>query len=128
MAELSTRQIEALPFIAGAATHAEGCKRAGISRNTFYKWMREPTFKAEMMKRRDQIVTDALDILKSYTGKAVAALVALLKTDNEGLRRQTANDIIGYVLKLKELSDIEGRLDTIEKAVSDLKEKRSLNS
>jgi len=114
---LSTRQIEALPFIAGAATHAEGCKRAGISRKTFYKWMREPAFKTELMKRRDQIVTDALDILKSYIGKAVDALVALLNTRNEGLRWQVANDIICHVLKLKEFNDIESRLCEVERLV-----------
>lgn len=118
---LSTRQTEAIPFLVGAPTYAEGCKRAGITRTTFYKWLKDSEFKAELTKRRDAIVTDALDILKAHIGKAVHALVALLETENESLRRQTSNDIINYVLKVKEMTDIEERLEALEKALTEMK-------
>jgi hypothetical protein len=122
MNALTTRQQEALPHLVSAPNYVEGCRRAGITRTTFYKWLRNPSFEAELTKRKDAIVTEALDILKAHIGKAVDALVELLEnTKNEGLRRQTANDIISYVLKLKELKDIEGRLDAIEKTLSELK-------
>ena len=114
---LSAKQLQALPHIVVAASDKEGCKAAGISRNTYYKWTKEPAFMAELAKRRDQVVTEALDVLKGHIDKAVAALVGLLKTKNEGLRRQTATNIIDYTLKIKEINEIEKRLDTIEEAI-----------
>jgi len=114
---LSAKQLQALPHIVVAASDKEGCKAAGISRNTYYKWAKEPAFMAELAKRRDQVVTESLDVLKGHIDKAVAALVGLLKTKNEGLRRQTATNIIDYVLKIKEINEIEKRLDTIEEAI-----------
>ena len=114
---LSAKQLQALPYIAVAASDTEGCEAAGISRNTYYKWMKEPAFKTELAKRRDHVVTEALDMLKGHSDKAVVALVGLLKTENEGLRRQTATNIIDYTMKIREINEIEKRLETIEEAI-----------
>jgi len=126
--KLTTRQIKALPILAGAATHADGCQRAGVSRNTFYKWLHDPAFKAELAKLRDRIVADGMDVLKGNFEKAIGTLVELLKTENEELRRRTATNIIDYVLKVKELNDIEQRLDAIEKEIPTMNKRRSFNS
>jgi len=114
---LSTKQLQALPHIVAAASDKEGCEAAGISRNTFYRWANEPAFKAELAKQRENVVSGAMDILKGHFGQAVSTLVGLLKTENEGLRRQTAVSIIDYVLRLKEMTDIEQRLEKIENAI-----------
>lgn len=114
---LSPKQLKALPHIVAAASDKEGCEAAGISRNTFYKWLREPEFAVELTTRRNQVVNEALDIIKGHTGVAVKALVELLKTDNEPLKRQVANDILSHVLRVRETEDIEQRLDAIEKAI-----------
>jgi len=128
MDNLSTRQLEAIPHIVHSSSVAEACRNAGITRTTFYKWMKEGAFKKEIARHRERLVNDGLEILKSQFGKAVDALVALLKTDNEGLRRQTAVNLIDYVLKLREITDIEGRLYAIEKALSEIRDRKSLNS
>jgi len=114
---LTTRQIKALPFLAGAATHAEGCELAKVSRKTFYEWIKNPVFKAELAKLREQAVVDGMEVLKANFEKAVGALVEILATENEELKRRTACNIIDYVLKSKEFNDIEQRLDEIEKAI-----------
>lgn len=120
--KLSTRQLEALPHLVSAPTFLEGCTRAGITRTTLYRWLKDPAFEAEINRRKDALVTEALSILKVHVGKAVDALVKLLQTtENEGLRRQVANDIIGYVLKLQEQKNIGERLDIIEKTLSELR-------
>lgn len=114
---LTPKQLRALPHIVAAASDKEGCETAGINRNTFYKWLHEPEFKEELAKRRKQVVDEALDIIKGHTGAAVKALVELLTTENEGLKRQVANDILAHVLKVRETEDIEQRLAAIEKAI-----------
>ena len=46
------------------------------------------------------------------------ALVGLLPTKNEYLRRNVANDIIEHVLKGRELEDLEKRIARLEDVVS----------
>lgn len=40
---------------------AQICKTLGISRTTFYNWMRDPDFKEELQKRKKQI-KDEIDV------------------------------------------------------------------
>lgn len=117
---LSERQIKALPFFAGCSTFEEGCREAKVSKNTFYEWLKQPLFKAELTRLRDEIVADAITSLKSRVSKAVDVLGRLLdQNDNPSLLRGVANDIIGHVIKFKELQEIEQRLDSIERRMND---------
>jgi hypothetical protein len=119
--KLSERQKKAIPFLVNAPTVEKGCKGAKISRETYYQWLSDPLFKDELKRARDQVIEEALNIIKWNMTRAVNALVGLLKTKNQFLKRSVANDILGHVLKSKELEDIERRIEALERAV---KEKR----
>ncbi len=97
----------------------KGCKGARISRETYYQWLSNPAFKEALGRQKDRVVEEALDIMKANMTKAVNALVGLLKTKNQFLKRSVANDILGHVLKSKELEDIERRIEALERAVRD---------
>ena len=71
--------IEALTKSLGIVTSA--CKQAGISRYTFYEWMKDPDFK----KRVDDISNVALDFAESKLHKLIddgvpSATIFYLKT------------------------------------------------
>jgi len=117
--EISTRQRKAIPFLVNSPTVEEGCKRAKISREAYYQWLSDPLFKDELKRQRDQVIDEALNVMKANMTKAVNTLVKLLKTKNEFLRRSVANDILGHVLKAKELEDLEGRVAAMEKIVKE---------
>ena len=114
--DLTDRQMKVLPYIVTARTYEEGCKAARISKNTFFRWLKEDqVFRVELNRQRDVLVEEALDIMKANVMAAVDALVILLgKTRNEYLRRSVANDILGYVLKWKETVDLERRIASLE--------------
>lgn len=111
---LSERQLKALPFLITAPSEAEGCLRAKIARQTFYEWLKEPAFKTELNRLRNEVIEDAIQALKVNTTKAVDTLVKLLDEPNPLLQRNVANDILGHVIKFKELNELEARLDTLE--------------
>jgi hypothetical protein len=113
--ELSERQKKAIPFLVQSKTVDAGCKKARISRETYYQWLSDPIFKHELKMQRDQFIEDALNIMKSHAKKAVEALVGLLDTQSDNLKRYVANDILGHVLKSKELEEIEARVSEIER-------------
>jgi hypothetical protein len=118
---LTERQVKAIPHLVASTSYEKGCKAAGISRNTLYEWLKDPVFKAELKSQRDQVIESALDVLKGHISGAVEALVGLLSTKNEYLKRTVANDIIEHVLKGRELEDLEQRIANLEKILTEKK-------
>ena len=117
--KLTDRQKQALPHLVGCGNYEESCRAAGITRTTFYEWLKNPIFKRELVALRNQIISDAVDTLKASTTKAAQKLVGLLDIeDNPSLLRFVANDILGHVMKFKELEDIEARIQQLEARVS----------
>lgn len=115
--ELTDRQKKAMPFIVAAGTVEAACRKAHIARETYYTWLADPLFKAELKRCRDEILDQAFETLKQKTVEAANTLVALLKSESDNVRRQAANDIMDHVLKAKEVCDIEARLNALEQAI-----------
>lgn len=115
---LSKRQIQALPIFASNLTIEEACERAGISRNTFYEWLKEPQFKSELERLRNEIVNEAVNHLKMTSTKAAKTLGDLLERDDSPtVQRAAANDVLGHVMKFMELKELEDRLADIERHI-----------
>lgn len=115
---LSKRQTQALPIFASNLTIEEACERAGISRNTFYEWLKEPQFKLELDRLRNEIVNEAVNHLKITSTKAAKTLGDLLERDDSPtVQRAAANDVLGHVMKFMELKELEDRLADIERHI-----------
>lgn len=113
--KLTVRQLKALPFFANSSSTEAACKDAKLSKETFYRWLKEPLFKAELERLRNEVVNDAISHLKAITTKAASTLSSLLeREDCPGVQRAAANDILGHVIKFMELKDIEERLMRLE--------------
>ena len=115
--ELTDRQLKAIPHLISSSTLEDGRKKAGVSKNALYTWLRNPIFKDELKKQQDIVIAEAMESLKSNIGKAISVLVGLLDTESDSLKRLVANDIIGHSLKAIEMQEIEYRLDEIEQIV-----------
>ena len=114
---LTNRQLLAIPRLLNSPSIEDGCKKARISRTTFYAWMREDSFRAELKRQRDEMIKDALDRLKSAISKATTELVKLTGSIKEETRRLACKDIIEYALKSIEFENIEQRLEKVEKVI-----------
>ena len=115
--ELSDRQIKAIPHLVTSPTFEEGRKKAMISKNALYKWLKNPAFKDELIQQRNIVITEAMETLKANIGQAINALIELLDTEKESLKRQVANDILNHGLKVIELQEMEKRLSELERIV-----------
>lgn len=113
--QLSSRQMMALPYFAANSSVEAACKLADVSKDTFYKWLKEPLFRAELESLRSEVVTEAINQLKIGTTKAATTLSELLeREDCPSVQRAAANDILGHVMKFMELKEIEERLIRLE--------------
>ena len=102
-------------------TYTEGCKRAKLNRTTFYKWLKIPEFKAELDHQRDDIAAEAFGVLSQGLTKAVETLVSLLDNKDDRLKRLAAKDVIDFIIRHKEIEDLDKRLAAIEQRLSEQK-------
>ena len=112
--KLTERQLKAIPFIVGSPTYTEGCEKANINKTTLYKWLKQPEFKAELDRQRDEVASEAFGVMSQSLTKAVETLVGLLDNKDDRLKRLTAKEIIEHFLKHKEVEDLEKRIAAIE--------------
>ena len=112
--KLTEKQKKAVISILEAKSITEGVKKAGISRTTFYEWLKNPVFKAEFARQRNEIIELGLDELRAATGEAVRVLKGLLGSKNEGIRFRASESILTHVAKFREIEEIEKRLSEIE--------------
>lgn len=114
---LTPLQKRVIPLLLSEYRQSDALKQAGISRVTLNRWMKQEAFRDELKRRRNEIVEQAFDRLKVTMTKAANVLAGLLDSENEFLRRLSANDIITHVLKARELQDIAERIEALEKVV-----------
>lgn len=115
--ELSDKQRQALTHFVSCASIERGCKEAGISRESYYRWLENPLFKKELDSLREQSMSEAVDGLK-YSMKVACQTLVSLCDDIEcphAVRRGAASDIISHVMKWREIQEIETRLEALER-------------
>jgi len=114
---LTNLQQKAIPIILSSRTITEGVKKAGVKRETFYLWLKNPEFKAEFIRQRQEIIDLALHELKTSASEAVTVLRELLKAEGEGVRLRTALGILEHIGKFVEFEKLEGRVETLERSI-----------
>ncbi len=116
---LSGKQERAILAVLESRSIEEACRKAGISKTLYYKWLRnDPHFADALKDRRDAASSNALERLQRGLNIAVDVLVDLLASENEWVRRVAANDVISRFFKAKELGELEERLARLESALS----------
>lgn len=114
---LNPRQLKTIPLLIGCDTVEEAARKAGIARGTLHGWLKNEEFQKAVSTARNKLLDKAMHKLMSLSMKAVITLEGLLNAESEAVRRAAANDVLGHVLKYRELSEIEERLETVEKIV-----------
>ncbi len=111
---LTDRQIKVLPYIVASSTYSEGCKRAKVSRKTFYRWLDDPAFRSVLETQQKALAARALGMLAQNVTQAVERLASLVNDDDKRLGRMASKDLLEYHAKYVELQDIESRLQAVE--------------
>jgi len=116
---LSARQILAVPFLAAEPTVEQGAEKAGINRNTAFKWLTDPVFKEEVDRQRRELAQGALDQLKVNAPKAVETLVGLLDADHDSIKLRAAMGILEFTRQAMDFERIDKRINEIEKRLNE---------
>jgi hypothetical protein len=114
---LSARQLRVIPYLLGAPSVEEGCKRARVSKAAVYEWLKKETFRQELKRQRGAVIERSLDSLKANISKATETLVKLLDSDKEAIQARAAEDIIDFTQKAVENEELEKRIVALEAKV-----------
>ena len=117
LSRLTNRQKYSIPLMLAARSIEEGCRMAGIAKQTWYNWMRDEGFKEAVCEQREAVVSEALDRLKAAVTGAVEGLTGLVNAEEKNIRLRACAEVIDYVMKARELEDLERRLAALEKAI-----------
>jgi len=114
---LTGRQAKGIIALVECGFIESASRDSGIGRTTFYEWMKDRTFTAELERARRMAFTDGLAVMKGATERAAGILLALLESRNETTRRLTAGMILEFSMKANEAQDIEARIKKLEDAL-----------
>jgi ACT domain-containing protein len=106
-----------LPFLIQGKNVEDACKKAGITKTTYYEWIKDESFMAVYDRMQNDLLFAAMTELQGYAGKAVKKLVAMLDKSTPSLRRLVCNDILDRVIKHNEQQEIVERLEKLERII-----------
>jgi hypothetical protein len=118
--KLSLRQRRAIASLLSCRNIQEASKAARVGARTLYRWMSEDTFRTALLHAEDEAIDMATRRLVRLQALAIDELEFLLGMDStasDGLRLRAAQSVLDYLLKLRELRNIETRLQALEQAV-----------
>ncbi len=102
-------------------------KKAGVSRTTFYAWLRtDDAFREELETRRRETYEASLQGLQSLASAAVTELHRLLRSRTERVRFAACRLIIDAAFTAHQHLDIEQRLGELERCAERDEEGQSL--
>ncbi len=115
---LTQRQHLAIAAILSSPSLEEARRQVKAAKGTFYGWLKEPVFAAELTRQREAVVEQAFNQLKVGMTQAVDKLLELLHAEGErGLQLRAAQTLLEYGIKVVALKALEDRVEAMEQAV-----------
>lgn len=92
----------------------EAARRAGIHRRTASKRLQDPDLRAYVARLRAEMLDGAQGRLTAGLDRAADVLIELLDDENSFCRLQAARALFETALRVREVVDLEERLQAIE--------------
>lgn len=114
---LTAKQIKGVDALLAADTVEQAAERAGVTRTTLYRWLRNEAFASELTKAKRRLVQQGILKLQRAVSDAVKVLVDISKDKDApaSSRVSAAREILTQALKGLELEDLKERVDALEK-------------
>ena len=102
--------------LAAGLTVREACARVGCSEKTGYRRAGDPAFRKKVSDLQAGMVRAASGKLTAGMTAASDTLVSLLASSDDGVRLRAAAELIKLSIKVRELADLEARVQALEAA------------
>lgn len=116
---ITPKQQRTVAFLATRAREKDALELAGVSRETYRRWRRNPAFVAALKQAREDAFREALDTLKCSVSKAVITLMNLMDSSSEPVRCRAADCLLAHTFRAAETLDILARIEALEARIND---------
>lgn len=118
---LTSKQQKAIAALLQTCTNKEAAKLAGVSDSTLQRYLTNPEFKREYIRQSNKLIDEALIKANKSLSLAFDTLADICEdiTENGQTRVSAARSIIEYTLRVRELVDIDSRLQRLERNESE---------
>ena len=122
--DLTDKQIQFIDTYISSKNMTETCKKLDISRNTAYNYLKDDKVKAELDKRRSELISDTTLYLKESLKECSKMLMDIVKSPNTSpqVKINAINSIFNNCNKLTETNDIMTKLAEIEQRLAEQEE------
>lgn len=117
LTDLSPKQLRAVQAVLGSRTIEEAANTAGVAARTLYRWKSERPFMEELQRQEGELISTAVRRLLAIADKAITAIEDVIdhpEQEAAGVKRLAAQAIIDSMLRLRDLRNIETRLESLE--------------
>lgn len=113
---LTIKQEKAILFLLENKTIEEIASLLKVSRKTIYRWLQSEEFKRRFKQARQEVFNEALERLKLLSRQAIETLEDIIKNGTKEASRVTASKtVLELALKLKEVEELESRVEELER-------------
>ena len=117
--QLTPKQHQAVSALLSCKTVDAAAVAVGVHIRTLFRWLAEPAFRAALSAAEGDMLDVATRRLLQLQESAIEAFESAL-SDSEaghGVKLKAAQSVLDYLLKLRELRNIEHRLSALEQAI-----------
>lgn len=113
---MTAKQTAFLKAMLEESTISKAVKAAGISRDTAYKYLKDPSFKAELDKRRSECLNDTVRFLQTNLTLCSEQLISIIEKEGtaDQVKINAINTVFANFKAMAETADIVERLEQIE--------------
>lgn len=108
----------AIELLAKGACLRDAASGAGVDKRTVVRWLTESEFREEINRFRSELLTSTAGMLCQASNDAVQTLQKLLKDDSSAIRLGASRAILDSVIRIRELTVIEGRVTELEQKLA----------
>ncbi|EOT47138.1 hypothetical protein OMY_01391 [Enterococcus sulfureus ATCC 49903] len=122
MAELNIRQEKFMNALLETASMEAASKKAGISRQTGYKYMKDPVFLAAYRSLRRDAMQQVTESLRKASLEAVVVLKEVMNNSEApaSSRVSSARNVLDLTYRAFELDDLAEEIDKIKEQLEDV--------
>jgi len=124
MEELTDKQNNFIDTYLNSKNMTETCKKLNITRSTAYRYLKEDIVKAEIDKRRSELISNTTLFLQDSLQECSKTLMDIIKDQNTSpqVKINAINSIFNNCNKLTETNDILTKLADIEERLANQEE------
>jgi len=113
---LTPKQRKAIETLLTSGSVSEAADLANVSRETLYRWIKQPDFRAELERATTQAIDDLSRSLVALGDLAAATLADAMKNQIHPIatRVRAADVVFSRLLQLRELTSLEQRVTELE--------------